>query len=341
MSQRVHVYNDYNGPSLRIKYLILCLGLYFLPQLLNAQKTDSLPGKLDSLKRHSDSVGQKNNIEPALYNEKTKITLKCFGILLWDDLKQQTLSPIQPARHAFERDAALVGIAVGFAFLDKPIQKWAVTFRNNNSWSANPSRIITNLGAQFEIIPLAAIATTGFIFDNEKLRTTTALAFQSYATATLWSTLFKELSGRNRPANFDPNSPLNSSDFHGPFYKLPYSDNSSFPSGHTTLAFAAATVYAKEYKDIPLVPVISYSIATLIGFSRITENRHWATDVIAGGLLGFACGTQVVNNYHRYARLKRHESLKDRRDSKGTISFTIGSSATAVVQPGFVYTFRD
>jgi len=54
-----------------------------------------------------------------------------------------------------------------------------------------------------------------------------------------------------------------------------------------------------------MVPIVSYGMATLIGFSRITENRHWTTDVVAGALLGFACGTQVVNNYHHYVRLKR------------------------------------
>jgi len=315
--------------------------LYTLPQLVVAQKPDSLANKLDSLKKQSDTVGQKNYTEPALYNEKTKITPRVFGQLLLDDFKQQALSPFQPAKHAFVRDAALVGVAVGFAFLDKPIQRWAVTFRNNNEWSAKPSKTLTNLGAQFEIIPLAAIATTGFIFKNEKLRTTTALAFQSYITATFWSTLFKELSGRNRPVNFDPNSELNSARFHGPFYKLPYSDNSAFPSGHTALAFAAATVYAKEYKDIPLVPFISYGIATLIGVSRITENRHWATDVIGGGLLGFACGTQVVNNYHRYARLKRQEGMLKKKDKKGQVSFKMDYSPFSGLQPGLVYTFRQ
>ena len=308
-----------------------------------AQRPDSLANKLDSLKRKTDTTGQKNKVQPALYNETTKITARVFGILLLDDFKQQALSPFQPAKHAFVRDAGLVGLAVGIAFLDKPIQRWAVTFRNNNAWSAGPSKTITNLGAQFEIIPLAAIATTGFIFKNEKLRTTTALAFQSYITAFAWSTIFKTLSGRNRPVNFDPNSPLNQARFHGPFYKLPYSDNSAFPSGHTTLAFAAATVYAKEYKDIPLVPFVSYGIATLIGFSRITENRHWATDVVAGGLLGFACGTQVVNNYHRYARLKRQQvsSLSNRSENKGHLEFNIGYSSFGMVEPGCVYTFRN
>ena len=325
---------------MRIKCLVLAAGLYIIPQTVYCQKPDSLANKLDSLKRQTDTSKQKNLIEPEFYNERTKITPRVFGILLLDDFKQQALSPFQPAKRAFLRDAVLVGAAVGIAFLDKPIQRWAVTFRNNNSWSERPSKTITNLGAQFEVIPLAVIATTGFVFKNEKLRTTTALALQSYITATFWSTLFKELSGRNRPANFDPNSELNSAGFHGPFYKLPYSDNSAFPSGHTALAFAAATVYAKEYRDIPLVPVISYGIATLIGFSRITENRHWATDVVAGGLLGFACGTQVVNNYHRYARLKRQEGMK-KAVSKGHVSFKLEYSPFGVLQPGLVYTFRQ
>ncbi|MEO6316662.1 MAG: phosphatase PAP2 family protein [Chitinophagaceae bacterium] len=308
-----------------------------IPAVVFGQRPDSLANKLDSLKRETDTTNQRNLIEPAFYNERTKITLRVFGILLLDDFKQQALSPFKPTKKTLIRDGIMIGAMIGISFLDKPIQRTAVTFRNNNSWSAGPSRTITNLGAQFEVVPLAAIAITGFIFKNEKLRTTTALAFQSYITATVWSTLFKELSGRNRPVNFDPNSKLNSARFHGPFYKLPYSDNSAFPSGHTALAFAAATVYAKEYRDIPMVPIISYGLATLVGVSRITENRHWATDVIAGGLLGFACGTQVVNNYHRYARLKRQGMVHP--DQKGSISFTLAYSPFGV-QPGVVYTFR-
>ena len=122
--------------------------------------------------------------------------------------------------------------------------------------------------------------------------------------------MFKTLSGRTRPVNFDPESPLNETRFHGPFYKLPYGENSAFPSGHATLAFAAATVYAKEYKNTPIVPIISYSIASLISLSRITENRHWATDVLTGAALGYMCGTQVVNNFHRFARLQRLRGQK-------------------------------
>ena len=325
--------------NMRSKSLVLLIALYLSPALLDAQNTDSLVNKLDSVKLQTDTLGQTNLVEPEFYNEKTKITLKVFGILLLDDFKQQALSPLNPPKRTLLRNSLLVAGTIGIAFLDRPIQRAAVKFRANNSWIEKPSKTITNLGGQFEVVPLAAIAITGLVFKNEKLRVTTALATQSYITATVWSTLFKALSGRTRPDNYDPVTGKNSTRFHGPFYKIPNGQNSAFPSGHTTLAFAAATVYAKEYKNIPIVPVLSYGFAALVSVSRVIENRHWATDLIAGGLLGFACGSQVVNNYHRYARLKRQEGLRS-KPPKGKLSFNLNVSPFGVIQPGMVYTFR-
>ncbi len=137
-----------------------------------------------------------------------------------------------------------------------------------------------------------------------------------------------------RPINFDPNNPINSPKFHGPFS----TSNSSFPSQHSTLAFAAARVYAMEYKNTPIIPIISYSAATLIGLSRFTENKHWATDVLAGAFLGLACGTQVVNNYHRFAKLVRTGQVK--RKKKGDVSFNFQYQPGVGFMPGMVYNFR-
>jgi membrane-associated phospholipid phosphatase len=303
-----------------------------------SQQTDTIANKLDSLKKQTDTTGQNNLVEPGFYNEKTHVSFKVFGVLLLNDFKQQALSPLDINGRGWLMGAAFTVGTFGMGYLDKPIQKWAVNFRNNNPGSAPYSRTITDLGGAYVVIPFAATATYGFIFKNEKLRTTTYLATQAYITSTAWSTLFKTLSGRLRPGSWDPNSPLNVPTFHGPFSNLPYGGNSSFPSGHTTLAFAAATVYAKEYKYIPVVPVISYSVATLIAFSRVTENRHWLTDLLAGAALGVACGTQVVNNYHRYAKLIRTNSLKKKK--KGDLTFNLGYTPGVGLQPGFVYKFR-
>ena len=88
-----------------------------------------------------------------------------------------------------------------------------------------------------------------------------------------------------------------------------------------------------EYRDIPFIPVLAYSAASLIGISRITENRHWATDVLAGAALGFLTGRQVVNNYHRYAKLKAPTQKKN------TVTFTLQYQYNTVM-PGLVYRFN-
>lgn len=109
--------------------------------------------------------------------------------------------------------------------------------------------------------------------------------------------------------------------------------NNSFPSGHATAAFSTATVFAMECKDHPLIPIISYTAASLISLSRITENKHWATDIVAGAALGYLTGKQVVNNYHRYSKHKAPDQKKN------TISFDM-KYHWGVVMPGVVYTFQ-
>lgn len=315
----------------------IVLSVWLMPVAGFSQQKDSLINKLDSLKKQTDTTGQHNLTEPSFYDERTKVNAKVFGTLLLDDFKQQALSPLDiNNQRAWLTGAALVGTTVGISFLDKPIQKWAAGVRRGNPSLHTYSKTITDIGGVYEIGTFAGIAAYGFIFKNPKLRTTTALATQAYITSTFWSTLFKTLTGRLRPHDIDANSTMNVSRFHGPFYSLPYGSNSAFPSGHATLAFAAARVYAMEYKNVPAIPIISYGMATLVSFSRIIENKHWATDIFAGALLGLACGTQVVNNYHRYARLIRTGKVK----KKGDLSLNIQYLPGAGVMPGLVYKFR-
>ena len=61
----------------------------------------------------------------------------------------------------------------------------------------------------------------------------------------------------------------------------------SFPSGHATIAFAAAFILAKKHKKIAWV---YYLLATLISFSRIYLGKHYPSDILAGMLLGLLIG---------------------------------------------------
>lgn len=61
----------------------------------------------------------------------------------------------------------------------------------------------------------------------------------------------------------------------------------SFPSGHTTAAFMAATLFYKEYGFKGYwVSLVAYAAAIITGFTRILNNRHWLFDVIVGAALG-------------------------------------------------------
>lgn len=59
------------------------------------------------------------------------------------------------------------------------------------------------------------------------------------------------------------------------------------PSGHTTTAFAVATVFADQYgEESKYIPVIAYGLATLTAWSRVYDNSHWASDVFIGAIVG-------------------------------------------------------
>nr|WP_287887498.1 phosphatase PAP2 family protein [Prevotella sp.] len=66
-------------------------------------------------------------------------------------------------------------------------------------------------------------------------------------------------------------------------------DNRSFPSGHTSIAFCGATSLMHEYRKIsPWIGVAGYALATGVAVDRIRRNRHHWGDVVAGAAIGVA-----------------------------------------------------
>lgn len=69
----------------------------------------------------------------------------------------------------------------------------------------------------------------------------------------------------------------------------------SFPSGHATIAFAAAYILGREHKRLKW---FYYILAILIAFSRVYLGLHYPTDVVAGAFIGLMIGyfsIRVVN----------------------------------------------
>lgn len=66
-----------------------------------------------------------------------------------------------------------------------------------------------------------------------------------------------------------------------------HSGFNSFPSGHTTIAFASAEFMRQEYKDVsPWYGVAGYAAAAVTGALRLYNNKHWVSDVVAGAGFG-------------------------------------------------------
>jgi len=65
-------------------------------------------------------------------------------------------------------------------------------------------------------------------------------------------------------------------------------NNMSFPSGHTAMAFAGAEIVRREYG--PWWGLAAYSAAAATGFLRVYNNWHWSSDVIAGAGAGILSG---------------------------------------------------
>jgi membrane-associated phospholipid phosphatase len=108
----------------------------------------------------------------------------------------------------------------------------------------------------------------------------------------------KGLVGRARPfAAVDDPDDFN---FGGGFRRQEWR---SFPSGHATTAFAAAAAVTDETtlwwpKSTWIVGPIMYGGATMVALSRMYHNRHWASDVAVGALIGTFSGKKVVLASH-------------------------------------------
>ena len=97
----------------------------------------------------------------------------------------------------------------------------------------------------------------------------------SVGVAGVGALAIKEIVGRPRPIQ----TPGESDDQH------PFSGYESCPSGHAAVSFALATAINRE-SSWRGTPWITYPLATLVGWSRVHDGKHWTSDVVAGAALG-------------------------------------------------------
>lgn len=85
----------------------------------------------------------------------------------------------------------------------------------------------------------------------------------------------------------------------------------SFPSGHTAQAFAAATFMAKEYGHKSIwYSIGAYSVATGVGMMRMMNNRHWVSDVLVGAGVGIlSTNLAYLTHQYKWGKKRKHSTL--------------------------------
>jgi undecaprenyl-diphosphatase len=104
--------------------------------------------------------------------------------------------------------------------------------------------------------------------------------------ATLVMHLAKDVSGRARPEVFLAGNPM--WQFLGGFRTSGYA---SFPSGHAMSAFALSGALSAMY---PKGRPVFFVAAAVCGLTRILDNQHYLSDVVAGGVLGWWIGSGAL-----------------------------------------------
>jgi membrane-associated phospholipid phosphatase len=226
---------------------------------------------------------------------------------LYYNFGEQVTAPFKFKAKQWLITGAAACITATLIHFDNDIDKWARVQKQNHNWVNKSSPVITQFGSTYAISSVTAIGLICAAFKKQKGVQTSLLATQALITSGAWVQLIKHLTGREDPSASYVYSKKPGGQWWGPFAQydqdLPvYKSVSSFdaiPSGHAAAAFSIATVFASQYNNTKAIPIISYSMATLVGFSRLTEHAHWASDVFVGGLIGYVCGRQVVKRFNK------------------------------------------
>lgn len=192
------------------------------------------------------------------------------------------------------RQSDFIKLAVGAGLVvmafqgDDEIREFAQS--NKTEVTENIAKVGEMIGNGGYSAPAAGAAyALGVVIKNDKIKRVALITLKAELMTGIMAQALKMSFHRERP-----NVAVDSTQFHGMDFTT--TEHRSFPSGHTTTAFTLATIVADTYKDNKFIPVLAYGAAAVAGASRIHDNAHWASDVIAGAFLGHVATKIILRN---------------------------------------------
>lgn len=196
------------------------------------------------------------------------------------DVKQYLLAPIKARGPQWVRFGAAVG-AIAFAYQhDEDVRE---RFHTVSVWPGTEPDTRDGRDAAPALLALGGTWVAARLLDDDDGRREAGSMLEAAALSGAVSYALKELAGRERPyATADRDS------FE--------SDGDSFPSLHTTTAFAIGTVLAESGNDRQrwLRRVLGYGLAAATAYARMDHDAHWLSDTVAGAGLGIATARFVM-----------------------------------------------
>ena len=207
-------------------------------------------------------------------------TAPTYPQLVVEDIKHVITAPSHWEKPEWQNLGwATLTIAGTAAIVDRPLRD-AMRRQSGNSIFM---RDIERFGAGYSLGVLGGFYLAGAVGNSDKA---TAVAQDGLAASLIASGMvtpvLKYATGRSRPRDTPDIARFR-----------PFSGASSFPSGHTTQAFAVASVISVHY-DETWVKCSSYTVAGLVGMARSYHDAHFASDILAGALIGTLVGQSVV-----------------------------------------------
>ncbi|MDR1398501.1 MAG: phosphatase PAP2 family protein [Treponema sp.] len=195
-----------------------------------------------------------------------------------------------------------IGAGLGtWAFIETGIDwKWRnIAYENN--WISHSGIPGLYIGYVIPgLVPITAYII-GRSIKNEKLQITGLALAQSFILTFSIQSILKMSTGRALPGiinRADHTRTSRTDDFSGEFNWFNMNCIGGWPSGHTANAFSAAATIAELYHDNLPLKIGVYTYAALIGLGK-SVSVHWASEVLAGALIGYAIGKTVGKSYRK------------------------------------------
>ncbi len=144
---------------------------------------------------------------------------------------------------------------------------------------------LSDIGSTYSVVPVAgAFYLAGAFTGNEHARETGFLGGEALLDSLIMVEVLKTAAGRSRPNARNENAEF-------------FTSGASFPSGHAIASWSLASVIAHEYGHRKWVPFVAYGLASVVSASRFAAQQHYASDIVAGGAMGWFIGTYVYKTH--------------------------------------------